>query len=212
MFDSNYFEFIPIELSGKGKRIGEANYRSFQELVSDVYTIISRHIQSNECGAALWGHSMGGIVAFEIIKLLEHNYTDRSKLLFVSGCETPEDISKDLFSKIEDVEKIRTDIIQGEWMPESIINNKKNFDYFVQILLKDFSLLAEYKYDKELLNVPIVIMNGNDDTIVEHKERGWDKYTRGNVYYRIFEGGHFFIDSNLYKIVKCITEHCKELV
>ena len=211
LYHDDYLEFIPIELSGKGKRIGEKEYHSFQELVFDVYTIISRHMQSKECDIAVWGHSMGGIIAYEVMKLLERRYLNRTKLLIVSGCDTPENLNISHSFEVKDVERIRADLIQREWIPEPITSDNKTFDFFINILLNDLRLLSDYKYedaDKQL-NVPIVLINGSNDTFVKHKESDWDLYTKGVVYYHIFEGGHFFMDANFNGIVKCIIQHCR---
>lgn len=63
----NSIEFIPIEYSGRGSRIGETLFANLNEMVDDVYKQILIHI--NECEKySIFGHSFGGLVAFELIR------------------------------------------------------------------------------------------------------------------------------------------------
>lgn len=50
-------EIIPVELAGRGRRIYDPLYRSFEEAVEDVTSIIVQ--QLNENPYAIFGHSLG---------------------------------------------------------------------------------------------------------------------------------------------------------
>ncbi len=59
-------EIIPIELAGRGGRVKEPFYKNMESAVQDLYNKIVKQI--DETPYVILGHSMGGILAFEITK------------------------------------------------------------------------------------------------------------------------------------------------
>lgn len=62
-------ELAPIELAGRGARFNEAFYEDFEDCVGAVFDqIVPTPLQSTY---ALFGHSMGANIAFEIARRLD---------------------------------------------------------------------------------------------------------------------------------------------
>lgn len=83
----NGIKLSPIEYAGRGLRIKEQPYQSFENAVDDIAEYISRNIKSTPY--AIYGHSLGGLLAFELNhKLLEKGVTPPCHS-FYSGISAP---------------------------------------------------------------------------------------------------------------------------
>lgn len=61
---NNNIQLVPIELKGRGTRYGEGFYTDFEDAFNDIYLNIRDKIMEDEY--ALFGHSMGSLLAFEL--------------------------------------------------------------------------------------------------------------------------------------------------
>ena len=75
----------PIQLPGREERIMEKPYTDMSELLRDLTDEIVIAIKGKY---ALWGHSMGGKIAYELEKYLE-NKGYQAQCIFASGCRIP---------------------------------------------------------------------------------------------------------------------------
>ena len=81
-------EIRAIELAGRGKRIHEAHYNTFDEAINDVLKLINDEIKSDS-GYAFFGHSMGAKIAYELTqRILDEGYQG-PKHIFFSGRGAP---------------------------------------------------------------------------------------------------------------------------
>lgn len=62
-------EIIPVELAGRGRRVHEPFYRSFEEAVEDITSIIVPQLSGAPYG--IFGHSLGANLAYETIHQLK---------------------------------------------------------------------------------------------------------------------------------------------
>jgi surfactin synthase thioesterase subunit len=73
-------------LPGKGPRIGERPFTEIKMLVAALADAIIPHIQGT---FALWGHSMGALVCFELARELQRRNQRGPLVLVVSGRGAP---------------------------------------------------------------------------------------------------------------------------
>lgn len=59
-----------VDFSGKGTRIGQDLYDSFDSMVDDIVSIIVEQIKDDK-RYALLGYSMGSLVAYEVAKKIQ---------------------------------------------------------------------------------------------------------------------------------------------
>ncbi|WP_268906141.1 thioesterase II family protein [Clostridium hydrogenum] len=57
-------QLIPIELKGRGKRYNETFYETLDEAINDIFKWIKERIMNDDY--AIYGHSMGSILAYEL--------------------------------------------------------------------------------------------------------------------------------------------------
>ena len=81
-----------IELAGKGLRLTENMYDSFGEAVEDLYNYITFNIRCSNY--AIFGHSMGSTLAYELAKKITYNNIQLPSHLFLSGRNAPQKSNK----------------------------------------------------------------------------------------------------------------------
>lgn len=142
---------------------------------------------------ALWGHSMGGKISYELEKRLEAaGYT--AKCLFISGSRVPSIPEPNPIYHLPD-EAFKRELGRFEGTPKEILENQELLDFFLPMLRADFTMDETY-YDKAgvVLHTPISAFGGEkDDEADESAILEWGKYTDNDFNYRIFPGGHFYL-------------------
>lgn len=193
------FEFIPLELPGRGKRHEERIILDREEAVSD-YT---RQIQRlrNEGPYLLYGHSMGASLGFTVAKEMEA-LDDAPCHLIVSGNAGPNVADLDENGKrkkryLMSDEDFKEELRELGGVPEEVIRNKELYDFFNPILRADFEVL-EKQEEQELhrsLSTPIFALMGSEEKFKD-KIENWKKFTTRAFAARILRGDHFFINEH----------------
>ncbi len=192
----------PVELAGRGKRICEPLYESMEEAVSDVFSIISKEIDEGEY--AIYGHSMGTIIAYEVIRKIKAAKMKEPKHIFFSGGNSPntESICKDIHILSDDDFIKHVSDYGGPNM--ELFENEEFKTMFLPILRGDFNIVKMYRFknDNFKLGCNITIINGREDKLISFDDmKNWESMTNGSCAFYEFDGGHFFI--NKYKLEIC---------
>lgn len=202
-FMDKNIEVIPIELAGRGKRYDEKFYISIDEAVKDVYKCIKDDIN---CEYAIFGHSMGSLIAYELVHYIKSLKRNLPINIFFSGRKAPNVAYENNFiHKLPD-ESLKNEISQLSGTPKEVFEDERIFNSFLPILRADFKICEEYKYKEKSskLNCDITILNGTKDNIIIRDIAAWRVHTnkKCNIYF--LEGGHFYINDNWKNISKII--------
>jgi len=200
------FNFIPIELPGRGKRRSEELLFDKDSAVKDVLNQILKNMNSNPF--LIYGHSMGALIGFSVVEELEKR--NLFPLHFVtSGNPGPNIYSgKQRFAlpKEEFISELK---ILGGMEPE-IIENDELFSFFEPVIRADFEIVEKQnnQENNQKISTPIYACMGADEEFCSHIEN-WRQYTSGGFKSRLFKGDHFFILNHEQEIAEIIKE-CSE--
>ncbi|MDQ0272980.1 surfactin synthase thioesterase subunit [Cytobacillus purgationiresistens] len=154
----------------------------------------------------IFGHSMGGLLAYEFCQKINELGLPLPENLFVSAFQPP-DIKLEgdihLLPMDDFAEKMR----KGGNIPESIFLDKDLYNLFIPILYADYKLVFQYIYKpKEIvMKNNLHIFTGNTDFKVYQLRKEWSRHTQGYFEDHIFEGGHFFIRESEQKVLEKIV-------
>ena len=180
----------PIQLPGREDRIMEKPYNNMKNMLDDVEDVLIKHIKGPY---ALWGHSMGGKIAYELEKRIELR-GKTAKYFFVSGSRIPSIPEPNPIYYFSD-EKFKKAIGRFEGTPKEVLENQELLDFFLPMLRADFKMDETY-YDKEVttLRSPIAAFGGSSDREADVEAiKEWSQYTEHSFIYRVFKGGHFYM-------------------
>lgn len=193
----------PIQLPGREERIMEQPYEEMSVMLDDLERAVLSVIKGSY---ALWGHSMGGKIAYELEKRMEkRGYT--AKCFFVSGSRVPHIPEPDPIYHLPDAE-FKEKLGRFEGTPKEILDNQELLDFFLPMLRADFIMDETYYSDSFIsLRCPIVSFGGESDREANVEEvKAWKTYTESDFDYRIFPGGHFYIREHESDVIQAISE------
>lgn len=195
----------PIELKGRGKRFNEPYYKNLEEAVNDIFINI-KDIICNE-DYAIYGHSMGSLLAYELYyKICEMGIT-KPKHVFFSGYQAPHIPKKD--DKIHNLSNCNfiNKVVEYGGIPEELLTNKELLDIYIPILRNDFKIVETYVYKPKAYKIKcdISVLNGKEDSLDFKDIVAWNQHTSKKFTLYTFKGNHFFINSSMEEIIKIIN-------
>ena len=194
----------PIELKGRGKRYNQQFYENIDEAIEDIYNLIKDEIDKSDY--AIYGHSMGSLLAYELYYKIEKMGNRNPKHIFFSGYGAPSIIKeREITYTLPDYDFMKK-IIELGGTPEEIINNKELFDLFLPIIKSDIKILETYDYKERENKIAcnISILNGDKDSLKFREIIEWQKHTCKESKIYTLNGNHFFINDNIKNIVSII--------
>lgn len=202
---SSDIELIPIELAGRGKRASESFYKTLEEAADDVYSILIKNIEGSDY--ALYGHSMGSWIAFEVLERLKRNHDKQPVTVFFSA-NTPPHLEPDeeKISDLNDDDFSNRIIAMGDTPKEILTGDMRNF--FLPILRADYNLVETYIHRNRNISFDcdIHVLYGKRDHIDKNSLIEWKKYTNKDFHIKGFDGGHMFFRDNFYETTDYINQ------
>lgn len=202
----------PVELPGRGARMGEALQTDLQALARQ---LASEQRLAASAPYAVLGHSLGALLAFELVHELQALGCTPPLALFACGTAAPsrrEDYDGDKWqaprSDAQLIDELRT--LQGT--PEEVLANRELMSLTLPILRADFLLCGRYAYrQRPPLRCPIHVLGGSSDRASQEQLLAWGGETLGDFSLEMFPGGHFFIhqheDRVLGQLVSALEPH-----
>ncbi|MFY7804196.1 MAG: thioesterase II family protein [Limnoraphis robusta] len=187
-------ELCGVELPGRGKRLREPPYTQLKPLIEALTLAIHSYLDKP---FVFLGHSMGGLVCFELARQLRREYGLSPQHLFVSGCRAPQIPDPDppihQLSNPEFIEELR----RYNGTPEAVLQNQELMDLLLPSLRADFAVLETYTYQPEPpLTCDITAFYGLEDKQVSQAEmQAWEQQTTAKFCLLTLPGDHFFLHS-----------------
>lgn len=147
---------------------------------------------------ALFGHSMGAIIAYEVARALEAEGVQVSHL-FVSGARAPHLMqSADSAATAWDDESIIETLTELGGTDAELLQNPVFVERVMPYIGADFRMLASYTgQGRTPLQCPVTALVGESDprVTVAHTA-AWRESTRGRFRMRTLLGDHFYLADN----------------
>lgn len=195
----------PIKLKARGKRIGEIFYRTLEEAVEDIFQNIKDTIIENDY--AIYGHSMGSLLAYELYYKITSQKLRIPKHIFFSGYKSPNIKRKEKqIHQLPDDEFMK-EVIELGGTPEELVKSEEMLKLFLPVLRNDFRIIENYIYKekKDKIQCDITILNGKKDDITLEEILAWKNHGDKGFKVYNFEGNHFFINNNVKNITNIIN-------
>lgn len=196
----------PVELSGRGKRIYDPLYNNLEEAVDDLFQLLSRELKQQPY--AFFGHSMGGIISYELAYKIREKNLPPPLHLFFSGRGAPHIPCEDseMWYNLPD-EEFKHKVIELGGTPKEFFEHPELLEVLVPMLRSDFKMAETYRHPGEInpFDQDITVFLGKDEEVTAEQVHGWKEHTRKNCAIHFLEGGHFFVNSQTQKLLKIIN-------
>jgi surfactin synthase thioesterase subunit len=204
-------EIRAVQLPGRESRLFEPRIRSATALAQAVADAIGPHLDRP---FALFGHSMGALLAFETARALRRRGHAQPAHLFLAAMHAPNVPSVvPPLAKLPEPELLQA--VRQHYQPsEDALQIPELRALFLPVLRDDMALVEDYAYRPEPpLSCGIDVYVGDRDrsTPVEAAER-WRDHTSAPFALNVLPGGHFFHDDALSVLQRKIASRLEDVV
>ncbi|MDJ0592503.1 MAG: beta-ketoacyl synthase N-terminal-like domain-containing protein [Pleurocapsa sp. MO_226.B13] len=198
-------ELCAIQLPGRESRLRESPLTRLKPVMQTIVPLLESYL---DLPFALFGHSMGALLSFELVRELRRQNCPLPVHLFVSGRNAPQlpDLKPPIHHLPDSqfIEKIKG--FNGT--PKDILQDQKLMQQYLPALRADFALLETYFYANEPpFDFPITAFGGLEDLQVSQAElTAWEKQTKAEFNLQMFAGDHFFLHSARQELLQAISQ------
>ena len=185
-------EVVAIQPPGRENRLREPALRSIDALAREIVPAIRDLLDRPY---ALFGHSMGALVAFEVARELRRQGLPPARMLFASAKRAPH-----LGPDPVPMGRLPDDALLGRLHEEYGLDLSDEMKPLIELMLPtiraDICAVDDYDYaPDEPFRFPIVALGGDSDALVRLDElQAWSIHTESSFRTHLFPGNHFFID------------------
>ncbi|WP_321861661.1 thioesterase II family protein [Burkholderia cenocepacia] len=179
-------DVFAVQLPGRESRFDEAPHTRMDIAADEIAAAMQPYLDRP---FALFGHSMGGAIAFELAARLERTPVH----LFVSSWLPPPPARPRRFIERATDAALLDSVSRYGGMPDELLRYPDFARAFVRVLRADMTLLDAYRPAAVPPGCPITVLGGTDDPIVRAVElERWRAHERVAAV-RVFPGGHFYL-------------------
>ncbi|MFI8263593.1 MULTISPECIES: thioesterase II family protein [unclassified Streptomyces] len=159
---------------------------------------------------ALFGHSMGAMLAFEVARRLESEGV-RPLVLFASGRRAPMRRRGNENVHVRDDEQLIEELKTLSGTDSQILGDPEVLHMILPAIRSDYRAVETYRYQPgPPLATPIVALTGDSDAQVTLDEaEDWAQVTSGGFQLKVYEGGHFYLNAQAAAVIAEIRSHLR---
>lgn len=155
---------------------------------------------------ALFGHSMGAVLGFEVARRMEAAGSGPTEL-FVSGRRAPCVDRTDEWHPQTD-EEVVAEIRKLNGTGSSLLDDEETLGMILPALRSDYRAVRGYRYRPgPALDCPVTAFTGDRDPRARVEEvRAWENHTRSGFGLRVLPGGHFFLVDQQGEVLRTVED------
>jgi surfactin synthase thioesterase subunit len=173
-------ELAAIQLPGRFPREHEKTILTMDELVACIQEAMRPLLDRPY---VLFGHSMGALIIYEILKKLSQQTMLQPACFLVSASTAPQLLGT-----------------------KTLYGNLKQLESFGKLFQADIGLLETINYTSQIvMDIPLIICGGNYDLLVNREDLlGWQELTRAKTSIHFYKGGHDYILDNMSNVIELL--------
>jgi surfactin synthase thioesterase subunit len=194
-----------VKLPGRDARLREPLPGDLHRLVLTIRKHLRAVTEQDDVPYALFGHSMGGLLAYELAAALERVAARPPAVVFVSGSVTPDDIVAQVRIAREHEPVDLAGLVGG--VAEEVLDRPELLQLFLPAVAADMSMLESYEPGHRVLGCPLVVFHASADPFTSGADvTAWARWTRGEFAVRTFSGGHQYPREQPERVVSAVAE------
>lgn len=198
---SGGFQVVPVQLPGREERGDEPPEFSVADVADQIAPRTGRPY-------AIYGHSMGARLGFEVVRELRRRGLPPPVRFYVGGAHPPDrPVPLAAAASLPD-ERFVDQLVRRAGAQPELRDVPELRELFLPALRADFTWIKNYRYTPEPpLAVPVVAFAGLDDAEVGPPDMlGWARHTSAGFKLRTIDGGHFFLKEQPGSLARLLTE------
>ncbi|OCC14037.1 thioesterase II family protein [Streptomyces sp. PTY087I2] len=200
-------EPVSVQYPGREDRFADPFVGSMDDVV---HAVVDGLVPLLDRPLALFGHSMGSAIAYEVALELRRRSLPEPVRLLASGRPSPH------HAAVGDIHLQKDAAVTAELMrygstPVEVLSDPELRATVLRCVRNDYRLIETYKPRQAVdpLDCPISVLVGTEDPECgEVEAKTWGSVTAGSLTITAFDGGHFFLVPQRTRLVETI---CREL-
>jgi medium-chain acyl-[acyl-carrier-protein] hydrolase len=185
-------EVCPVELAGRGTRSREAPFTHAPLLVVGLAQAMRPLLDRPY---AIFGYSLGALLAFEVTRQLRRERQPLPSHLFVAARHAPHLPSPDAVRYMRTDAELIEELRRLGGTPQEVLDNEDLLQFLLPCLRADFTVDDTYVHREEPpLPCPMTAIGGLwDGGVPRDSLEAWRIHTAGACRAHLYPGGHFFL-------------------
>jgi surfactin synthase thioesterase subunit len=194
-------EVVAVQLPGRENRLVEEPYSDLLVLADRLAVEL---VPFMDRPFAFYGHSNGGLMAFELARVLRRQGRRMPEHIFVGGRPAPQLVLTEPHIHALPHDEFLAALRRYNGTPEEVLQNEEIMELIAPTLRADFSLGETYRYLPEPpLAVPISAYAGlRDAEVPQEQVEAWKEQTSGPFVFVTFPGDHFFVTGDREQVLR----------
>ncbi|KRV49611.1 S-acyl fatty acid synthase thioesterase [Wenjunlia vitaminophila] len=182
----------PLELPGHGARLREPLLEQVEPIVADLLRTVGPR---RGAPFALFGHSFGAVLAFELTRRLVRLGTPPAALLVAGRNGPTQPLAHRPIHNLDD-EAFVAALIRFGGMPQALLEQPELLRIYLPVLRVDLRLAETHpRPPGPPFDVPVTAFGGRRDVLADPEGLlTWERETTGEFELALLPGGHFFLD------------------
>ncbi|MEU4338067.1 alpha/beta fold hydrolase [Micromonospora lupini] len=187
-------EVVAVQYPGRQERRHEQPLDTIADLADEAFRAL-RHWADRPL--ALFGHSMGAVIAFEVARRLEQHLDVSPAMLYASGRRAPSRVRHTTVHLRSD-DGIITELRRLSGTDTTLLADPEVVRMIMPAVRGDYTAIERYRAQGDAsVRCPITVLTGRDDPQTTADEAAaWRGHTTADTTVTTFPGGHFFIMSH----------------
>ncbi|MFJ4656780.1 thioesterase II family protein [Nocardia sp. NPDC088792] len=196
-------DVLAVQYPGRQDRYAEPCIIDLRELAGHVFEAIKAW---TDIPLALFGHSMGATVAFEVALRLEQELGVTPTVLFASGRRAPSQ-HRDEPVHLHDDNSLIAELLSLNGTDPNVLRDDEIRRMVLPAVRADYQAVETYRYEPgPKLKCRVVALVGDRDPRVSVADaKAWDEHTTGSFELRTFSGGHFYLVDELQDVLAVLA-------
>ncbi len=200
----DHVDVCRVQLPGRETRFVEPALDSIEPLVEALLQGLSPHLDRPW---AVFGHSMGAIVGFELVRAARAAGARTPLVLFASGHRAPHLPRPRPAVAYASQERFLAEV---RWMggtPDEVLSDPEMLDIVLPTLRADVNVWETYVYrEQPPLECALTALGGREDRVATPAEiEGWAQHTAGRHGHHVLEGDHFFLETDRDALLRIVA-------
>ncbi|MET8982189.1 alpha/beta fold hydrolase [Streptomyces sp. NPDC004539] len=197
-------EVLAVQYPGRQDRRQEAFVDNVPELADRLLPVLLAEAETDtDRPLAVFGHSMGASLAFEVTARLEEADVP-PVMLFASGRRAPSRFREEENVHTGGDQALLTEMKRLAGTDNRILGDEEMLQMILPALRNDYRAAELYRPERyHLIKTPVTALTGDaDPKATLDSVQAWSEHTTGEFRMEVFSGGHFYLVGQAPQVIK----------